>query len=50
MAAEIEHLKTLYEVQNVQLQEQNNKYEAQQEELAVVKRMVVIMAGKQPRR
>jgi hypothetical protein len=36
-------------VQNVQLQEQNNKYEAQQEELAAIKRMVaMIMAGKQP--
>jgi len=31
------------------LQEQNNKYAAQQEELTAVKRMVaMIMAGKQP--
>lgn len=29
MAAEIERLKTLYEAQNVQLQEQNNKYEVE---------------------
>jgi len=49
MAAEMERLKTLYEAQNVQLQEQNNKYEAEQEELAAVKRMVaMIMTGKQP--
>jgi len=56
MAAEMERFKTLYEAQNIklqeqdnQLQEQNNKYAAQQEELAAVKRMVaMIMAGKQP--
>ncbi|XP_062167756.1 uncharacterized protein LOC133873961 isoform X3 [Alnus glutinosa] len=56
MDAEIERLKTMYEAQNIklqeqdhQLQEQNNKYAAQQEELAAVKRMVaMIMAGKQP--
>jgi len=54
MAAEMERFKTLYEAQNIklqeqdnQLQEQNNKYEAQQEELATVKRMVaMIMARK----
>jgi hypothetical protein len=27
MAAEMERLKTLYEAQNIKLQEQNNKYE-----------------------
>jgi ABC-type transport system involved in cytochrome bd biosynthesis fused ATPase/permease subunit len=56
MAAEMKRLKTMYEAQNVklqeqdnQLQEQNNKYAAQQEELAAVKRMTaMIMAGKQP--
>jgi hypothetical protein len=49
MTVEMESLKILYEVLNVQLQEQNIKYEAQQEELVVVKRMVAIMmAGKQP--
>jgi hypothetical protein len=56
MAAEMERLKTLYEAQNIklqeqgnQLQQQNNKHEAQQEELAVVKHMVaMIMVGKQP--
>jgi len=37
MAAEMKRLKTLYEAQNIQLQEQNNKYAAQQEELATVK-------------
>jgi hypothetical protein len=57
MAAEMERLKTMYEAQNIklqeqdnQLQEQNNKYAAQQEELAAIKRMVaMIMAGKQRR-
>jgi hypothetical protein len=64
MAVEMEHLKTLYKAQNVQLQrqivqlkeqnaqlqEQINKYAVQQEELATVKRMVaMIMAGKQPK-
>jgi hypothetical protein len=49
MAAEMEHLKTLYEAQNIQLQKQNNKFEAQQEELAAVKHMVaMIMVEKQP--
>jgi hypothetical protein len=44
MVAEMKHLKTLLEAQNI-------KYEAQQEELAVVKHMVaMIMPGKQPRR
>lgn len=48
MAAEMERLKNLYETTNIKLQEQNNKYEAQQEELAAVKRMVaMIMAEKQ---
>jgi hypothetical protein len=48
MAVEMERLKTLYEAQNIQLQEQNKKYEAQQEELAVVKYMVaMIMAENQ---
>jgi hypothetical protein len=48
MAAEMERLKNLYEATNIKLQEQNNKYEAQQEELAAVKRMVaMIMAEKQ---
>jgi len=48
MTVEMERLKTLYEVQNIQLQEQNKKYEAQQEELAAVKYMVaMIMAENQ---
>jgi hypothetical protein len=48
MAVEMERLKTLYEAQNIQLQEQNKKYETQQEELAVVKYMVaMIMAENQ---
>jgi hypothetical protein len=48
MDAEMERLKNLYEATNIKLQEQNNKYEAQQEELAAVKRMVaMIMAEKQ---
>jgi hypothetical protein len=47
MAVEMERLKNLYEATNIKLQEQNNKYEAQQEELATVKRMVaMIMAEK----
>jgi hypothetical protein len=49
MAVEMERLKTLYEATNIKLQEQNNKYEAQQEELTAIKRMVaMIMARKQP--
>jgi hypothetical protein len=62
MAVEMESLKNLYESQNVKfqeqsaklqehvkLQEQNALYQAQQEELAAVKRMVeMIMKGKQP--
>jgi hypothetical protein len=48
MTVEMERLKTLYEAQNIQLQEQNKKYEAQQEELAAVKYMVaMIMAENQ---
>jgi hypothetical protein len=49
MAAEMKRLKNLYEATNIKLQEQNNKYEAQQEELVAVKRMVaMIMTAKQP--
>jgi hypothetical protein len=49
IAAEMERLKTLYEAQSIKLQEQNNKYEAQQEELVAVKRMVaMIIVRKQP--
>jgi hypothetical protein len=45
----MERLKTLYEAQSIKLQEQNNKYEAQQEELVAVKRMVaMIIVRKQP--
>jgi hypothetical protein len=49
IAAKMERLKTLYEAQNVQIQEQNNKYATQEEEMATVKRMLaMIMMGKQP--